>query len=321
MTDVIPSVGAQPLPAAGTPFESRAAQVFTVIAAFIAIIGAIVVLFANDASSTPLVRIGLGLVVVLAVVLYSVEVRGLRRLEPWAVAAATPLLGILIVFDVFNFVIGFGQGKLNLPIATVLGIWALRGQRAIRPAPSLGPAGIVLVVVDLALSLATINVSAVVGPGGLLDLRQDDLQQTLAVDCGPSPGSPPAKLAITYRWSWRRDAFLAGGDDAIVVRWFSAGTDGSVYVLGDTPQPTIGLEPGGAGPLSGGPAQAWAGGGLQSFTWAIDLSTRGMAPGEVRLDLGYAGGPRPQEPFHIDARYFHLGTWRSQQLFADCTWR
>ena len=298
-------------------FESRAQRVFIVLAAFIAIVG-LVVLAGNGSTTTLLVRIGMALAVSSAVAIYGIEARGLAVLRPWAVAAAAPLLIVVILFDVFNVLAGFGQSRLNLPIATVLAVWAFRGRRAVAPTPRLGPGAIALVTAGLVVSLMTYTVAPVLGPGGVLDVHDDDLEQALTVDCGTGVAAPET-LAITYRWSWRRQAFLASGDDAIVIRWF---VEGNPYVRSaeDVPAP-VGLLPDTSGPMSGALAQAYASESRNSLAWSIDLADLGLDPGEVRLVLRRApGSTPPSEPFTVDARYVHLGAWRGPQLIQQCDW-
>ena len=322
MTDDVQAIAAAP-PATATTrsFESRSERVFVVIAAFVGIVG-LVVLLGSGSSVTAPVWIGLALTVVFTVAIYGIEARGLAGGRPWAIAAALPLLWILILSDLYNLLSGLGQSRFNIPVGTILGIWALRGPRTITPVPRLGAAGLALVAADLAVSLATYTVPPILGPGGYLDAARSDIRQELLIDC--RAGEPaPETLTITYRWSWTRDALLRSGDDAIVVRWFGGGADGDAYwhSFEDPPEPVPGVDADTLGELSGPLAQEWAGGSPNSATWAVDLAERGFAPGEVRLVLRrIEGSPPPPEPFTVDARYFHAGAWRSGQVFAQCDW-
>lgn len=299
--------------------QSRAARVFAIEGAYLLVIVAFALGGAATVPALVLSRTVTFLVVAALLIAAFFEARGLARHRAWAVAAAVPMLWILISFDLAGVALALTEGRVAPPVGTALGVWALRGGSG-APLASGGTAARALVGAYLALSVVGIAMVPALPPGGPLDVGYLDLHSTLSVDCptGPDASQP---IAATFGWTWDRTMLVPEGDDAVVIGWTGtgAGADGE-YVLGDVASTGDGIESGSSGPMSGEMAQ-----GLQhvqpSWTWGVFLSRQRQEPGEVRMTLRPAASPRPEHAYIlVQAQYIHLGTWRSLPVEMGCQW-
>lgn len=317
-------VAADPGPTPGArprrTLEERGRLTLLLIAGFIGVIGIVVSAYGTGTpqTTTGLVRLGLVVTVALVVVVYVIEARGLSALRPWAVAAIRPILLVEILLDLIDVAMGLGQGRLNVPVVTVLAIWALRGRPAVVPVPRLDRRGAAMVVGTIVVAGAVIGVDPVLRPGGLLDVGQDSLTTSLSIDC-PGGRLPPGDLTVTYRWNWAHAALIADGDDAIVIRWSGQDENGQdPYVVKDMPVTSTGVYPGWSDEMSTGLVQDLANEVPGASNWGIELAEQGYAPGEVRVVLQRASSTPSDGPVTVDATYIHEGVWRTVPTELSC---
>jgi len=309
-------------------FESRAAIAcrLGVVLAVITALLSLPALGLEDGTAPAIIVSALG-GVVLAVVLFA-EANGLDMRSPWATAAARPLLALVVALAVVRLIVGLGQSRIEIPLDGFVAIWALSGPSELGDV-RLGRRGLTVVGSYLAATVGLSGLGSTLLPGGLLDVQRSDLRGTIAVDCGPREGPPPAALAVTYRWSWNRGDPIATGIDAIVIGWSSAGSDADaqeLYHVNGAPDPDApdggpGVVSGLSGGASSAQVQAIQAGGEPSWAWGVDLATQQYSPGEVHLMLrnsspdAYPNGGVAT----IIATYVHQGAWQ-EQSDVTCSW-
>ena len=247
----------------------------------------------------------------------------LRSRRPWAVAGVTLLITVTLLASLVTVVVDLLAGKLTIPFALLLAVWALAAPP--EPAPSGGPTGRATALVTLIVlgTLAPGLVDAALMPGRGLVAGENDLQARLTVDCGTG-AQPPDAVSVSYKWDWSKAELLAGGQDQVSIGWRGfeeAIPDEQLYTLGDVPDPASGIYAG----VSGSPNSALAQPFVAGFTggswdWTIDVAARGNQPGQIHLVLVRAPATAQRGEIGVQAIYVHRGRWGSQSNVASCSW-
>jgi hypothetical protein len=298
--------------------EDRAVIAFVVLAMFVAVIGLVV---ATGASQVHPLRFALAMAApLLSLCVLLLAAFGLSRRRDWAVAACTPMLAILVVAGVISFFVAVLQARLEIPVGALVAWWALRAApepRAERPRP--GVAGSLLVGGLLLFNVLPLLTPVALIPGGVFIVGASDLDDSMTVDCGPTAATGPETIVVTYRWAWRRVELLPAGTDQATVSWFANGGEGSDgYALIETEH-----EPG----VTEANRMLEGEGGV---VFAIDLTTKRFAPGQVRVTLQRTLGTASEHgSVEMRARYVHgptdlydptsAGLWDTQTE-ARCEW-
>lgn len=309
-------------------FEHRAMLAFRALAV-IHVAGIVLALFHEPHVISLMQIIAFNVAALVLAILYVLVARGVRVLRPWAVAAARPLLVMVIVEDVAGFILSLADGRIKgLPIGAAIALWALLGPTGVRPIP--WPRALSAVVIALAVpALATlVFATQIFGWDGALEVHQPDLAASVVASCGPAGGNagaaagqPPPRIHITYDWSWRKRIPVASGLDILVVGWSGSDAQGRpLYLLG----PSLPTQPGVYGGRRAYPslamANAVAAASQGSWQWGIVLDEQQHRPGRIELDLDRIREPAPgSEPLRIMASYVHLGLWHADTPLI-CEW-
>jgi hypothetical protein len=313
-------------------FEWRASTAFKAVVAFTAAVGAIVV-----AGTGQLPPAYLLVAIAASVACLLVTARGLDAGDGWAHAAAPAMLWILIGFGLVQVLIALGESRIEFPIGAILAVWAFRAPRSIPPA-AVDRRRVQAVVGTFLVAHAALVVGPpLIGPTGPFAARQDDLNVSLAFDCGAATGGVPDKVPATFRWAWNRGEPFAEGIDGIAIAWTgqdTSGPDGApgdpdaedpggLFVLAE-PEPVLadGVSQGG-GAVSSEQADAFfRGSGGGGTTFAVDLAVQQFKPGEIALTLRRASlVPVAHGYLQFDAVYVHLGRWTLKvRSTTGCRW-
>lgn len=308
-------------------FEHRAMLVFRALA--VIYLAGIMLAFFPEPNTVSLLLILTfnGAALILAIVYLRIA-SALRTVRPWAVSVARPVLVLVLLEDLAVLASMLADGRIRLPIAAAIAGWALLGPAGVRPIPR--PRLFGGLVIGLAAPMLAILVFShqLFGWGGLLDVRQSDLAASVTVTCGPAGGNPgtvagdpPARLHLTYDWSWKKGSPVPSGLDIVVIGWTGDDVQGRpLYLLG----PTL---PTGAGVYDGRRAypslemgNAMAAASRGSWQWGIELDEQGLGPGRIEVDLDRSHAPSPgSEPLQVLVSYVHLGLWHSD-VAATCEW-
>jgi hypothetical protein len=274
--------------------EDRAAIALMLLATFVAVIWLIVATGARPA--LPVLFLVAMVQPQMLLVLCVIAAWGLRQRRPWAVAACTPILVILLVAGLVSFVVALLQARLEIPLEAVLAWWALRAAPEARSEPRRAGAGAWLMVGGLLLvNLLPLLTPVALTPGGPLVVSESDLDASMTVDCGPTTNASPESIVVTYSWSWRRAELVAGGTDEVVVSWFGSGDAGSyTYSLAATElgqglsEANRVLDP------------------AASILVAVDMATNRFQPGQLRLTLERGVDlASPHGSIELRSRYAH----------------
>jgi hypothetical protein len=301
--------------------EARASLAFKILAA-LGVFGVVLAMFPGvvpvSAFRTVMVN---GAGAVLAAV-YVAEAIGLDRRRPWAVAAARPLLIVLVASGLYSALVAFGEGRIRVPFDIGLAIWALLGAPDATPIASQERRSVSAIGAAIALIALVSFGQPLFGWGGLLDVHEPDLRATLAADCGAPGAGPPETITLAYDWAWGSGSPLPSGTDIIVVGWTGADAEGHpLYVIAEIPESGPGISPGFGGYPSTQMAGQVAKESTASFRWAIDLSRQELKPGRITLRLMRAReSPPGPNPLTITATYIHLGLWRHDAPRVICSW-
>jgi hypothetical protein len=132
--------------------EYRAMVTFVVAAAFIVVVLAV---FSGYLSGLPPVA-SLFLGAVFALAVDAIEAYGLYLRRPWARFAMTPMLWIVLVFGLLSSVVALGRSTIEVPIGSILAIWALnaRPAKALGRVPASSTEGTLLLIVAFVAALA-----------------------------------------------------------------------------------------------------------------------------------------------------------------------
>jgi hypothetical protein len=127
-----PEAAPAPSPRPTPTREYRAMATFVVVTAVI-----ILILFVVGSQAGALVGFTGGLLLgpVLAAVANGVEAYGLSQRHDWARFAMLPMLWIVLVAGLISSLLALGQGRIEIPVGSLLAAWALTA----RPSAALGP--------------------------------------------------------------------------------------------------------------------------------------------------------------------------------------
>lgn len=256
-----------------------------------------------------------------AAVVYVVEALALDRRSRWAVAAVRPMLILFIASGAYSTAVMLGGGPVRVPLEALFAIWALFASADVRPTPPVDLRGAGLLGAVAALLAVVLFAGPVFGWGGLIDVREPDLDASLDVDCGPAGAGPPATITLTYDWSWSRTSPFPSGLDVLVITWTGDDALGRpLYLLGETPA-GVGITPG----LQDQPSLAMARqveeAARASWHWGIQLTDQQLAPGHIEATLTITR-PNPPEPrpLTLIATYIHVGVWQQESAPVTCSW-
>jgi len=121
-----PPEGVVPVPGGPPTREYRAMVTFVVAAAFILVVLAV---FSGYMSRLPPVA-SLFLGALFALAVDAIEAYGLYLRRPWARFAMTPMLWIVLVFGLLSSLVALGRSTIEIPIGSILAIWALNARPA-----------------------------------------------------------------------------------------------------------------------------------------------------------------------------------------------
>jgi hypothetical protein len=261
-------------------------------------------------------------VAVALAVLYVGEAFGLDRRRPWAVAAARPLLVILLASGIYSVAAALGAGRMKIPFDGILAVWALLAPGDVSLRGEVGGRSLGLVGVTLGLLAVLQLATPIFGWNGLLDIHQQDLHASTHVDCGPPGGGLPAKIRVTYDWSWSSRPLIPSGLDSVVIGW--DGDDGvgrPLYVLDETPPTAVGIRSGQQEDPSADMARQVEGETRASWHWGVATDKQRFAPGHIELVLMRPRDAPPEpEALTVRASYIHVGVWRSHDPAVVCHW-
>jgi hypothetical protein len=304
----------------GPTREDRAGKAFLTIGVFVAAV--LLIVGTNAAGFTALQRTVSLVPAAFEAVAPFVMLYGVAGRRPWALAALTPVLWILIVEGIVSSIVALGHSNLQIPIGTLLGIWVLRAppeHRSTGAAPArFSIASLVIVVLFLAGPIGPVAGNAFLRAGGFLN-RPADLETSLTIDCGPGAGSPPETISLTYHWSWRRTEPFATGSDRVSIRWLDEADSGVIGYELDQPD------------LSGsGAYEANVDDPQTTIVFGTDLAKSQAQPQDIRLVFRRVIPDQPGSGgFEVRSRYLHgpdsvastfsSGLWdvKDQQT---CTW-
>jgi len=304
-------------------FEHRAVLAMRALAALY-LAGIVLAFFARPGANSLLLTLAFNCAALLLVIVYLLVERGLRHLSRWAVAAARPVLVLVVVEDLAVVLSSLANGTVRLPIASVIAVWALLGPAGVVPIPRPGVfAGL---VVGFAAPMLSVLVFAqqVFGWGGALDVQQSDLVPTLSVACG-SPGDPvaagpPQSLTIRYDWAWTKGTPIPSGLDIVVIGWSGADAQGRpLYLLGPLGPTSTGVYQGRRRAPSIEMANGIASSTRGSWQWGVELGEQQAGPGHIELQLVRSREDQPGAMSEqIQVSYVHLGLWHVETAPVIC---
>ena len=309
-------------------FEHRAMLSFRALAA-IYLFGIVLAFFHEPGTLSLLLIVGYNGAAFILALAYVGIARGLRLLQPWAVAVARPVLALVVLEDVAVFVGGIVEGHIRgLPVATVVAGWALLGPAGVRPIPRPKLLSVVAFLLAAPLLAALVFARPVFDWGGVLDVHEGDIASVLVASCaGPGdnpntpPGEPPAKVHVTYDWTWHKGAPVASGLDIVVIGWTGNDAQGRpLYLLGPSVPTERGIYDGRRRFPSLEMGNTMAAQSRGSWQWGIELDEHGVTPGRIEVDLERARDAAPgAEPLRILVSYVHLGQWHAD-VPLTCEW-
>ena len=300
--------------------EHRAALALKILA-FINAAGVVLALFPPVTPVSMLLTVAFNAAAAALAGAYWLAARGLDRRRTWAAAAARPLLVLIAVAGVYSVVVAFGEGKLRIPFEVAIAAWALLGPADIKPVARLEGRSVALIAAAAALLVILAFGHRVFGWGGLLDVRETDLNGSIAVDCGPPGDGPPPTLTVSYDWSWSRATPIPSGVDIVVLGWTGSDAEGRpLYIVGQIPENAPGIQAGREGYPSGPMAEAVGAESEGRYRWAIALDEQQHRPARVQLHLRLVRDAPPENAtLVVKATYVHLGLWR-EDVSLTCSW-
>jgi hypothetical protein len=301
--------------------EGRASLVLKLLAA-VNVAGMVLDLFPGIAVESILQTVTFNIAAGGLAVIYFITARSIDRHRAWAITAARPLLVFILLLGAYWVVSGFAAGKTRIPFEVVMAIWALLGAAAVKPIPRFDRRSAGTSVATALLMLSMVFGRQVYGWGGLIDPAVSDLHATLAVACGEPGAGPPARLDVTYEWSWDRASPLPNGADVVVIGWTGDDDAGRpLYLVKEFNEQGPGIDSGQQNEPSRAMALAAEAESKGSWHWGIELAARGFEPGHIDLPLGKVREGTPGAmTLTIKATYIHLGIWRSDTEVVTCSW-
>jgi hypothetical protein len=308
--------------------EHRAMLAFRAIAAIYGF-GIVLAFFHEPGTLSLLLILAYNGAAFLLALTFLVLARGLRLVQPWAVAIARPVLVLIVLQDAAAFVGGLIEGHVRgLPVNAVIAGWALLGPAGVRPIPRPKTLSVLAFVLVVPLVGTLAFARPVFDWGGALDVQQRDIATQVVASCGPAggnpgtkPGDPTPKVHVTYDWAWKKGAPVPSGLDIVVIGWTGNDAQGRpLYLLG----PSLPTEPGIYDGRHAFPSlemgNAVAAASRASWQWGVELDEHGITPGRIEVDLERTREPAPgSEPLRILVSYVHLGVWHADTS-VTCEW-
>lgn len=303
--------------------EGRASIAFKVLAV-IGYGGVVLAMFPGATPVATFLTVAFNIAAFLLATLLLVVGLGLEKRQPWAVAAARPLLVLLILSGLATLAIAWSEARIRIPFDIALAGWALLGPADVKPIARLEPRS-----AGLAVGAALLMASMLASPqlfswGGVFDVHETNLQATLAADCGTPGAGLPDQITLRYDWTWNASAPMPSGTDIVVLGWTAADSAGHpLYVIDEIPDSGAGVFSGLNGYPSTQMADAIAKESQGAFRWAMPLDQQRFAPGHIELHLrrSEAAAVEAQpEPLTVTASYIHLGLWQQQPPRVTCSW-
>jgi hypothetical protein len=248
---------------------------------------------------------------------------GLSRALPWARAAATWLLAILIAAGLLDLAMGLAAGRLSIPLGSILAALALSRRPGPLPATDaastrlarrIGVAGLLLALVPPLATFAALDARSplAVGPDAMIG--------GLAVTC--EGDGMPWRIRATADWEWLRRDVLGSPPGTVAIAWSLRGVEaGEALVIQDTTSSGDAVASGGAGPAAGAVDLALA--GWTSWSWTVEPVDGTLPDGSVTVVLAPAGADPAERPEHgvLDLRsvYANGNRW-TQEHAVSCEW-
>lgn len=255
-------------------------------------------------------------------ILYVVVALGLDRGRPWAVSAIRPLLLLLVGWGAFTFASAFIGGAFRIPLPMLAAGYALIFSTNRWPLTRLTVSGGAIIATTAALIAMELVSQPLFRWGGYFDVRQPDLNASLAVDCGTPGAGLPQTITVSYQWSWSRGTLLPNGEDQLVIGWNGDGVDGHpLYVIGALPDTASGIKLGASNGVSSDMTRAAVAQWRGTYRWRLDLGMLDYQTERIELVLTRTKA-QPSQAARLDvgATYVHLGVWQSNAPTVTCTW-
>lgn len=254
---------------------------------------------------------------------YILVALALDRRQSWAVSAIRPLLILLFVWGGYSFLAALAGGAFRIPFTTLGAAYALLGKADRKPLPRVRGRGGAMLASSVALIGMMVTSQPIFGWGGFFDVHERDLSAALAVDCGTPGSSMPQRIGVTYQWSWSNTTLLPNNEDVVLIGWNSDDAEGRpLYYFDEAADAGNGIKLGSSTGVSAGMVDEAGGQWRGRLEWKIDLSTRGIGSGLIKLVLARAANqppPSPQ-PLTVGASYIHVGVWRHDAPTVTCSW-
>lgn len=303
--------------------EGRASLAFKLLAVF-GYGGVVLAMFPGATPVASFLTLAFNIAAFLLATLLLAVGLGLEKRRPWAMAAARPLLVLVVLAGLATLAIAWSEQRIRVPFDVALAGWALLGPADVKPIARLQARS-----AGLALGAALLMGSMLASPqlfswGGVFDVQKTNLQATLAADCGTPGAGLPDRITLRYDWSWNSSAPMPSGTDIVVLGWTAADSAGHpLYVIDKIPDSGAGVFSGLNGYPSTQMADQIAHESQGSFRWAMPLDQQHLAPGHIELHLrrsdAAAVEAQPQ-PLTVTASYIHLGIWRQDPPRVTCSW-
>lgn len=296
----IAAINLPPPPGRGPSREYRASVTFTIASGAI-LIGLLLVSGAVLQTAPPIRGVLAIAGVLLGLVVMFGTVYGLAHGRGWAVGVATPMLLLLLVAGVIETVVALTRSSINIPIGSLLALWALRAPIRTRAgqsggSPAWGPAG-ALAFGGMLVSMGFPIVSPLLlQDGGPFIVAAGSFQPSLKLTCPGTPAAAPTTATVTYDWRWSRAEPWAAGIDTITLAVYVDRTEESAgYTIDSTTRGSTGT---------------WQSDLMifdpQGVVFGVDLAQAGFAPGSVGFGLESSGeGASAHGSIDIQATYRH----------------
>ena len=301
--------------------EWRASIALKVLA-FINVAGIVLAMFPPPLPGSLLQGLAFNLAAALLASLEIVAARALDRRRPWAVGAVRPMLVVLIAEGIGAMLIGIDAGRIRIPFEALIAIWALLAGRDGTLSRHADRRSVSLAVTSVVVVGSMLVGKPVFGWGGLLDVRQSDLRDSISATCSAPGADLPPTLTVSYDWSWTRTSPLPNGLDIVVIGWSGRDANGrTLYLFDNDPASGTGIHSGRRAYPSLDMATAVGKETQASWSWGIELREQGLRPGHVELQMRRAkDSPPDPSPLVIRATYIHLGIWHSDPVSVTCSW-
>ena len=302
---------------ARTPFERRASNVFLLNVLF-ALIALLVTVGAGSDGTPAVLRVGAGILIVLAGGLAFGLSVALDRGRPWAPAPAAAILWLVALFSLVSALVSLAGGRFTIPIEPFLTLWALSaaGRPSAIPAAPHRRTGWIMIGLFL-VTMSGVPVAAAIRSPGTepFVVGSAALDANLQVGC-PAAGAATTSIPVTFAWSWSRRDLVASGTDGAALGVTVADDPGGWRVTGMRATP--GFWPGGGDAARNG---VTLGDANSAADWGIDVAGSGQLDGFVGVDIvsSRIGVAPATGTLTIQAAYSRDGRWTVEREIT-CSW-